>query len=217
MIQDISNYGVFWLALLLTPTAANACSFNYEYLQVDAGNSITTMNSMAGNMDFGGTLLSLNIQMIPAHNFYLRTSTMQTHFNDNNTSKGVRLNLKGAETSYIGVAGWIFPTIYGFDVRAGAGAILNERDYSFSGGGINSQIRDKQTRITGEAGLKFAVPVLGEVDLIYNRLGETNYFTYENTIPLFMDVAFSSGYTYSPKAENHSGSFSWNFGLRAYF
>ena len=217
MIPKYSISGFIGMALMLMPIAATAHSFNYEYLQVDAGGSKNTMNTSSGHQDFGGKLLNLDIQILPLNNLYLRTGTMQTSFNDSSTSNGVRFNLRGAETVYKGIAGWIFPTGRGFDLRAGTGAAISQRDYTLSDTDNMNQTRDRKNRLIGEAGLKFSLPLLGEIDLIYNRLGEADYFIYESVLPLFRDIAFSSGYTYSPKGDNHSGLFSWNLGLRAYF
>ena len=217
MTQPVSISGIFCLALLLMPVAAIAQSFNYEYLQVDAGGSRTNMNLRSGNPVFNGKSLNLDIQILPASNLYLRTSTEQISFNDNRTANGTRFNLRGSETSYLGVAGWIFPTRLGVDLRAGTGAAINQRDYSISDSGMTAETREWKTRLIGEAGLKFSMPYWGEVDLIYNRIGAASYFIYESVMPLFRDIAFSSGYTYSPGSDNHSGFSAWNVGLRAYF
>ena len=126
------------------------------------------------------------------------------------------MRLDVEQTTYDAITGLIFPTRLGVDLRAGAGAAITSKNQSLSGT-INTTSKNRKTRFLGEAGLKFKIPLWGEVDLSYNNQGNNHYFIYESILPLFRGIALSSGYTYSPESSSHSRYFAWNVGLKAYF
>ena len=206
---------ILGLLLFFIPAQSFSENFNYNYIQLN-GNLIRTEQKFAGRKPvFKGRGLGISMSFTPVEHVYVQTGFSRLTVDDSDSEKGVKVSADGEETSYGAIAGIIVPLGAGVDLRLGGGARRSEMDFDLALNGGAPENKDREeTDFVGEAALRIGLDVLGDLDLIYNRVGDDNVFTVGGVGYLWEGVGLEIGYTYIPKLGNSERFESWNLGLR---
>ncbi len=198
---------------------ASAENFNYNYAEVTGLFGKTEMAYSNKKPDFSTKGIGATVQYSPYENVYLKATISRLKINDSKKYGSQKFKTYGNSTTIAGLVGLYVPVTDNLDLLAGVGIANENDDYKYGIENTQNQFKydERKTKFYGEAGTKIGLSSWGELDLMYSRLNDANYFTASGKFALTENWGIQTGYSYSPSGKYRKRYGSWIIGARYSF
>ncbi|RLV59212.1 hypothetical protein D5018_13435 [Parashewanella curva] len=214
------------LSVSLTSLMASAETFNYNYAEVTGLFGKTEFNATNKNInqkpDLSTKGFGITVQYSPYEGLYLKGVADRLKIDDSKDYGMQSYAVDGNSTTLGALVGMYAPVTDNIDVLGAIGIANVKDDFTTSTRlmdppTIDTKSDESRLRFYGEAGFKAGLGTWGELDLMYHRLNDENYFSATGNFEITDNWGLQTGYSYSRSGKNRERYGTWIVGVRYSF